>query len=1013
MQMLRTALLSLLAVFLAAVSASAQEGGSGTLDRSKSRVIVLGFDGMDAMLSEHYMRGEAPVMPFLAGLSKQGTYEPLATTNPAQSPVAWAAMNSGVNPGKTGVFDFVARQIPDGGKNGRVPRPTLGLAKQGKYSLAEYRSPGFATKVAAGIALAFTALGLLLWLAARLGLPCRGITAGLLLGLCFGVSVAWLISWERFDPWRSAIGGLAIALVVGGAAQLLLGRRFVTPWPLALALLGLCTGVPAGLRLHELAGQLPPELPAAERANVAPPFWKATSEAGVAFDGFQMAMTFPVEEVENTRVLAGLGVPCGRLSFGDWFLFDETEASERTSQTAGFIYPLKAERKETGATFRTKLGGPRNFLAEHRLDARIAELDARIQELAAIKARGYKESVERNTKLEGLREERAKLQSEKAASRTEIDLEIRIPAPPALHQVTGRAIESLLALQHFTGNVEQMLRANLALLGQEGVGVWEALDVALAVEAALKGEGEGLRAAGKSFPPAAGELQRALDGLRTDAERKAEVTLQGQTQRMAAREWSRDFYELSFVMQELWGPAVVKSDSITRAKVMSLYPMKLYVSPLNLDATKQPFHQNITYPRAFGQELTDLLGKPFETLGWACATHPLKDALIDEQTFLEDIEAKWNFRRELLLKLLETTDARVSFFLFGETDRVQHMFLRYLDQQHPLHAAHTKSTGKLRFFGETIDARDAIAVIYRKADELCREVHERFVAQNPNAVMMVVSDHGFSSFRREFHMQNWLREKGYLVIKAEKEDAFKAEAQANALFSEEGVFGSIDWEKTKAYSVGLGKVYLNRADREKWFDEKGVEHPGLVKPEECDALMDEITKGLLAERDADGKQIFRAIYKAKDIYKGDQWQVEADLYLGFQYGYRISWETTLGAMGLATDESGRATFSGPLQDNILKWSGDHCSVDPSYVTGVFFSNRKLSVDPADADYERAPSPVNDPLPTPARFEDAPGLKFDDRNAPGRVNLLHVAPTILDLVGVPVPAAMDRKPLRLR
>jgi bisphosphoglycerate-independent phosphoglycerate mutase (AlkP superfamily) len=57
--------------------------------------------------------------------------------------------------------------------------------------------------------------------------------------------------------------------------------------------------------------------------------------------------------------------------------------------------------------------------------------------------------------------------------------------------------------------------------------------------------------------------------------------------------------------------------------------------------------------------------------------------------------------------------------------------------------------------------------------------------------------------------------------------------------------------------------------------------------------------------------------------------------------------------------------------------------------------------------------VNDPLPTPARFEDAPGLKFDDRNAPGRVNLLHVAPTILDLVGVPVPAAMDRKPLRLR
>ncbi|MBK9383214.1 MAG: alkaline phosphatase family protein [Planctomycetes bacterium] len=1013
MQMLRTALQALLFAVLAALGASAQEGGSGGLDRGKSRVIVLGFDGMDAMVSEHYMRGEAPVMPFLAGLAKRGTYEPMATTNPAQSPVAWAAMNSGVNPGKTGVFDFVARQIPDGDKNGRVPMPTLGLAKRGSFSLEDYQSSGFATKVAAGILLAFTALGLLLWLAARLGLPCRGITGGLLLGLCFGISVAWLISWERFDPWRSAIGGLALALVVGGAAQLLIGRRFVTPWPLALALLGLCTGVPAGLRLHELARQLPPELPAAERANVAPPFWKATSEAGIGFDGFQMAMTFPVEEIDHTRVLAGLGVPCGRLSFGDWFLYDETESGERQSQTAGFIYPLQAVRTATGATFRTKLGGPRNFLDEHRLDAQIAEIQSRISALEAIKPRGYKESVERNTKLEALREEKAKLQSKKEAARTEIDLEIRIPAPPALHQVTGRAIEALLALQHFTGGVEQMLRKNLELLGRADTGAWEALDVALAIEAALKGEGEGLRAAGKSFPPAAGELQRALDALRTDAERKAEVSLQGKTQRMAAREWSRDFYELSFVMQELWGPAVVKSDSITRAKVMSLYPMKLYVSPLNLDATKQPFHQNITYPRAFGQELTDLLGKPFETLGWACATHPLKDALIDEQTFLEDIEAKWNFRRELLLKLLETTDARVSFFLFGETDRVQHMFFRYLDTQHPLHAEHTKSTGKLRFFGETIDARDAIAVIYRKADELCREVHERFVAANPNAVMMVVSDHGFSSFRREFHLQNWLREKGYLVIKAEQEDAFKAEARAGSLFEGAGIFTAIDWEKTKAYSVGLGKVYLNRADREKWFDDNGKEHPGLVKPEECDALMDEISRGLLAERDADGKQVFRAIYKAKDIYRGDQWQVEADLYVGFQYGYRISWEASLGAMGLTTDESGQRAFSGPLKDNVLKWSGDHCSVDPSYVTGVFFSNRKLAVDPADKDYERPPSPANDPLPTPARFEEAPGLKFDDRNAPARVNLLHVAPTILDLVGVPVPAAMDRKPLRLR
>lgn len=1009
---LRTALLLFLFAGLAAALAAAQDGGGGTLDRAQSRVVVLGFDGMDSMLSEHYLRGEAPLMPFLAGLSKSGTFQPLATTNPAQSPVAWAAMNSGANPGKTGVFDFVARAIPDGVKD-RVPRPALGLAKKGTFSLEPFKRPWVATLIAGGIALAGLLLGLLLWGLGRLGLPWRGIPAGLLLGLCGGAVVAHLVSWERLEPGRSVLAGAAFFLIVGGSAQLLLGRRFRAAWPLALGLLGLAIGTTAGLHAHTLAQRLPKEIDRAELANVAPPFWQATSEAGIRFDGFQMAMTFPVEPVAGTRVLAGLGVPCGRFSFGDWFLFDETAAAAKGTATAGNIEPLRAERRATEALFRTKLQGPKNAILEKHLEAEIELLRGKLRELEAIKPKGYKESVEVNTRRDALKEELERKRQEKEAARTAVELEIRIPAPSALHQVAGRALEAVLALGHFRGDAERGMRENLALLGKSDCSAWDALDVALALETALKAEGESLRTAGKAIPAAAGELQRALDALRTDPERKAEVKLGGQAQRMAAGQWSSEFYSLRFVFEELWGPAVLKSDSITRAKVMSLYPLKLYVSPLNLDATQQPPHMNITYPRSFGQELTELLGRPFETLGWACATHPLKDALIDEQTFLEDIEMKWSFRKELLMKLLEQGESRVSFFLFGETDRVQHMFFRYLDQQHPLHAEHTKNTKPLRFFGETVAARDVIPMIYRKVDELCREVHERFVAKDPNAVLMVVSDHGFSSFRREFHLQNWLREKGYLVIKAEQEDAFKTEAQASALFASAGVFDAVDWERTRAYSVGLGKVYLNRSDRERWFDAQGKEHPGIVKPEECDALMDEITRGLLAERDQDGKQVFRAIYKAKDIYQGDQWQIEADLYVGFHYGYRISWEASLGAMGLDTDAEGRRIFSGPLKDNVLKWSGDHCSVDPSYVSGIFFSNRRFAVDPADADHERRPSPANDPLPRTERFEDGPGLEFQDRNDPGRFNLLHVAPTILDLVGVGVPQHMDRKPLRLR
>lgn len=172
-------------------------------------------------------------------------------------------------------------------------------------------------------------------------------------------------------------------------------------------------------------------------------------------------------------------------------------------------------------------------------------------------------------------------------------------------------------------------------------------------------------------------------------------------------------------------------------------------------------------------------------------------------------------------------------------------------------------------------------------------------------------------------------------------------------------------------------------------------------------------RGLLAERDADGKQVFRAVYKAKDIYNGNQWQEKADLYVGFQYGYRISWQATLGAMGLTTGASGMKEFASPLGDNELKWSGDHCSVDPSYVTGVFFSDRRLSVDPADADYEKRPSPVNEVLAFPNDGSGPPGLGFHDRNDTGRFSVLHIAPTLLDFVGLGTPPHMDRKALKIQ
>src|SRR5690349_20137946 len=79
------------------------------------RIVVLGFDGLDAGLTEKYMAEGK--LPNLSELAKEGTYTPLRTTNPAESPVSWASFITGSNPGKHGIFDFLTRDpktyLPD------------------------------------------------------------------------------------------------------------------------------------------------------------------------------------------------------------------------------------------------------------------------------------------------------------------------------------------------------------------------------------------------------------------------------------------------------------------------------------------------------------------------------------------------------------------------------------------------------------------------------------------------------------------------------------------------------------------------------------------------------------------------------------------------------------------------------------------------------------------------------------------------------------------------------------
>jgi len=74
---------------------------------SGERVYILGFDGMDAGVTERLLAEGK--LPNLAWMKEHGAMRRLATTNPAQSPVAWSTFSTGMNPGKTRIYDFLRR----------------------------------------------------------------------------------------------------------------------------------------------------------------------------------------------------------------------------------------------------------------------------------------------------------------------------------------------------------------------------------------------------------------------------------------------------------------------------------------------------------------------------------------------------------------------------------------------------------------------------------------------------------------------------------------------------------------------------------------------------------------------------------------------------------------------------------------------------------------------------------------------------------------------------------------
>jgi len=247
------------------------------------------------------------------------------------------------------------------------------------------------------------------------------------------------------------------------------------------------------------------------------------------------------------------------------------------------------------------------------------------------------------------------------------------------------------------------------------------------------------------------------------------------------------------------------------------------------------------------------------------------------------------------------------------------------------------------------DYSHAIEEHYERCDKLLAPALDKV---DENTLLIALSDHGFNTFRRAFDTNSWLWQNDLLKL--------KNGAKPNEDLGE-GT-SSIDWSRTYAYAVGLGGIYLNLKGRER----EGI----LQKGSEAERVRIAIQSGLAGIVDsATQRSVVRSVSRREEIYSGPYVANAPDLLVNFSPGYRVSWQSAVGGFANLL-----------IEDNLRRWSGDHI-IDPDAVPGVLFMSKNYQ--------------SQNPHPVPTN-----GTRV------GHPNIIDLAPTILNYLGVSVPQNME-------
>ena len=338
------------------------------------------------------------------------------------------------------------------------------------------------------------------------------------------------------------------------------------------------------------------------------------------------------------------------------------------------------------------------------------------------------------------------------------------------------------------------------------------------------------------------------------------------------------------------------------------------------------------------------------------------------EIFLDALHYSVRQRARTAAYLLHKYEWDLGIVVFPETDTVCHGLWWAFDPSHHQH----RQEDATRF-------QNGIRDIYRDLDAY---IGELVASLPPETTVLVMSDHGHGPLRNFLYVNNFLKQRGYLRIKSApasqiKNAAFAAGMTPRTAYglllsvglgklrrtmdkrrSGRGMLkrfflslNDVDWSNTTAYSIGyIGEIHINL---------RGREPHGIVAPgPEYERVRNDLIRDLHTLTLPDGSPLIEHTWKKEDIYRGAHLADAPDI-LFFP-------------KNLETIAFGDFEF------------GSNKVLEPAY--GVSSAHRMNGVFIAEG-------------PTiPAHAQ------------PQAPNLTDLAPTILHLLGLPVPPDMDGRVL---